>query len=165
MKQFMRYSLLSIFVVLYCVALSGCTPDAPSIESVETCFESNYEDILTVVDFIANSDCDLIIIRGSDGTMRADSETVTIEEENVYNAVKRLLVSNGAYCLISKYKNTIQFEQWQGSIVDIGCGIAYSINETDWPYIEFATEIEPLSRSGWYYYVDDYNAWRTGKRP
>ena len=40
-------------------------------------------------------------------------------------------------------------------------GIAYSINKTDKPVIEFLTELEQLSENGWYYYKADYNEWRT----
>ena len=151
-------------VLIISVLLIICFSNPPNVSSIERCFESNYNDIQIVVKFMENSNYASISIKENDGTMRADLTTVTIEDKGVRDAVERLLGPYGDYHNIYKYRNTITISQWKG-LTDIGCGIAYSINETDTPYVEFATVLKPLNRAGWYYYVDDYNAWRTGKRP
>lgn len=152
------------FVLMISVLATTCFSKPPSIASVERRFENNYKDIQTVVEFMANSGYKSIILKGNDGTMRADLEIVTIDDESVCDAVECLLGSYGAYQSIYMRNNTVTIRQWRG-LTDIGCGIAYSTNKTDAPYVDYATELKPLSREGWYYYVDDYNAWRTGKRP
>lgn len=151
-------------VIIISVLMAAWLSNPPSVASVESRFEDNYNDIQVVVEFMANSSCSSIIIKGNDGTMRADLATVTIDNISVCDAVERLLGPNGAYHSISKRGSTVTIRQWRG-LTDIGCGIAYSINETSTPSVEYATELEPLSRAGWYYYVDDYNEWRVGKRP
>ncbi len=161
----MRKLISGVFLALMiCVLIIVCFSIPPSIASVESNFENDYNDIQVVVDFMVNSDYTTISIQGNDGTMRADFATVTIDDKRVCEAVERLLGPYGAYDDIYKDNNTVTIDLWRG-ITDIGCGIAYSINETETPNVAYATELKPLSRAGWYYYVDDYNAWRTGKRP
>lgn len=148
--------------------LTGCSSKPPSVESVEEHFQNNYDDIQIVVEFMSNSGYNSIYIKGIDGMMLADLEDVPITDESVFDAVKRLLgtplTGNRQYYYVSKSSNTIEFYQWKGT-AEIGCGIAYTINGTDIPDVQYATELVQLSEPGWYYYVDDYNAWRTGKRP
>ena len=89
-------------------------------------------------------------------TMQADLRELPIEDREVTAAVQRL---QDSYQNIRKNGNTIVLNQWAG-LADIGCGIAYSINGTDAPKVQFMTVLVPLSEDGWYYYVDDYNEWR-----
>lgn len=159
----------SIFLVAsMCTALTGCISEPPSLESVEEHFQKNREDIQIVVDFLVGRECPHIYIDEADGTMREDLETVEIEDEGVNKAIKRLLgrsiLGEQQYKNISRERNTILLDQWHGSM-DIGAGIGLSVNGEDLPYPYYCTEIVSMSEPGWYYYVEDYNAWRVGKRP
>ena len=160
MKKIIRY-VLSLLCL--CALLAACSRNIPSKEDIEGHFQDNYNDIQIVIDFMINTNYGSIYIDETNGTMRADLEKVNITDDNVKRAVKNLLggflKQDGQYYSISMHNNTIEFHQWSGS-QDIGCGIAYSINGTDIPDIEYCTELVPLSETGWYYYVDDYNTWR-----
>lgn len=164
----MRKFLPLFLIVCLCIALTSCASSPPDIESVDICFQKNYEDIQLIVDFMKNSAYDSIYIDSVDETMYADFKTVDIKDKEINNALTRLLkkpfVGSQQYYFVSKSGNTITLLQWK-SAQDIGCGVAYSINGTALPEIEYCTELESLSKIGWYYYVDDYNAWRSGERP
>lgn len=132
----------------------------PSVEEVEQHFLENYLDIQTVISFALHSNYENIYIRDMSGVVFADFSDVVIEDEAVLAAVRNLL-SGKTYKSISfdKSYNAIKFLQWT-QFNDTGCGIVYSINGVDEPYIEYCTQLIPLSKDGWYYYVSDYNEWR-----
>ena len=107
-----------------------------------------------------------IYIENTDGTMLVDASGTMqngliekqIDDDMVVAAVSQLL-ENREYVDINKIGNTIEFQQWSG-LLDIGCGIAYTVNGTDAPEIQFATKLIPISEDGWFYYIYDYNEWR-----
>lgn len=152
--------LLTVLAFLL-VFFSGCkdlnTP--PDIDSIQERFGTSYDSIETVVDFLISCGYEDVSIRDTKGTMVADLTRVQINNDDVSTAVKSL-IDNGKYLLIVKNGNTIYFLMWRG-LRDIGCGIAYTINGVDTPEIEYSTELTPLSEDGWFYYVSDYNTWRS----
>ena len=153
----------ALIVLTLGLIITGCSSNPPGKESVEKHFQENYNDIQTVVEFMCNSEYDSIHINTADGTMWADFEDgVVIEEKSVRDAIGRLLGASSIrqYYYVYKSGNTIDFLQWKG-IAEISSGVAYSINGTDLPYIDYPTVLEPMSEPGWYYYVDDYNTWRS----
>ena len=169
MKKLLYLPCTLLVAFLFCLCLKSCFPVRPSFESIETHFRNNYEDIQIIVEFISGSTYNSVFINTSDGTMLADLETLEIEDENVKKAIKRLLggtfVRERQYYSVSMSGNTIWLLQWK-SPQDVGCGVTYSINKTDiMDAMDYITELVPLSEAGWYCYVDDYNAWRTGKHP
>ena len=155
MKRRISCALLACLLAFLCL---GCSSTPPDVELVDKRFNENYDDILTVVSFLVNSGHKVIHIKDCSGTMFVEFEWIEITDASVNSAINRLLGS-GHYRAIYKIGNTIQFPQWIG-LQDIGCGIAYTINGKDIPDIQFVTELVPLARDGWYYYVDDYNKWR-----
>lgn len=168
MKKVFRI-ICSLFLIMsICSILIGCSSEPPDVVFVEEHFRNNQEDIQTVVDFILSTEYSSVIIDTTDGTMLADLETVEINKENVNGAIKRLLGEtlgdSRQYYSIYRSLNTIKLSQWENAH-DCGCGVAYAIYDGVAPVIQYCTELVPLSEDGWYYYVDDYNAWRTGKRP
>lgn len=168
MKRLFQIPCSCLLVVFLGIGLTGCFSEPPGVEDIEADFQSNYEDIQIVVGFLEDSAYESVQITSVDGTMWADFETVLIEDEDVNSAVGRILkrpyADDGRYYAVYKSGNTIEFYQWKSS-QDKGCGVAYSINGTDLPEVTYCTELVPLSEAGWYYYVDDYNEWRVGKRP
>ena len=168
MTRFLRFLLSISIVVFSCILLTGCLSSPPDAESVDARFQNNYEDIQIVVDFVIDSEYQDIHINTTDGMMWADFETVEISNEEVNSAINRLLGrsfwGDRQYLAIYKSGHTISLPQWSGP-QDNGCGVACYITEVMLPRIEYCTELTPLSQTGWYYYVDDYNAWRVGKRP
>ncbi len=146
--------------VLSLTLLTGCVllPTPPSTDLVDQRFNENIANIEIIISFMEHSGYEDIYINDTSGTMLADLETVEIPDEAVKNAVEHLL-GKGLYRSIDKIENTVFLLQWAGSM-DLGCGIAYSINNTDPPEVQYMTQLLPLSQAGWYYYVSDFNAWR-----
>lgn len=142
-------------VLLLSACASHNTP--PDIAYVQEQFESNFDDINTIIGYMIDSGYENIYITDTAGTMSADLTRVEISNSDVMDAVNRVLET---YIKISKVGNTIKLLQWRG-IRDIGCGIAYSINGINEPEIQFATELIPIAEYGWFYYVSDYNKWRS----
>lgn len=134
----------------------------PSVNTVQQCFDENRQDILLVVSFMKDLGFEDVYITDASKKALADFTTIKISDNEVGDAIQRLLGSN-TYVQISKMDETISFLQWAGSS-DIGCGIVYSQDIDESIDREFITELAPLSDECWFYYVSDYNAWRTGKR-
>ena len=145
-----------LLAVLFLTACAGHnTP--PTIAYEQEKFESNFDDINTIIGYMIDSGYESIQITDTSGTMLADLTRVEINNSDVMDAVSRALET---YIKISKNGNTIKLFQWRG-IRDIGCGIAYSIDGINKPQIQFVTELIPLAEDGWFYYVSDYNKWRS----
>lgn len=152
---------LILLTVLLIILVSSChgynTP--PSVSYVKNKFILNHNEINVIVEYMINAGYEDIYISSADGFMIADLMKIQICDESFLAAVKKLIQDN-AYIHISKNGNTISFLQWRG-IKDIGCGVAYSINGINAPDIQFMTELVPIFDAGWFYYVSDYNKWRS----
>ena len=164
-----------IFIALLLVLpLSGCvlakrnTP--PTVETVETWFQENRADFLTIVDYCRRSEYELLIISlyevygdtSLDDVLDdvfADFDSITIEDREVRSAIERLF-SKGICLGIYKEGKVIEFLLWTGFIRDIGCGLLYISIPNHKPSTQYMTERQPLSEDGWFYYIDDYNEWR-----
>ena len=151
------------FALLLGVTLTGCalfnTP--PSASDIDNLLDENYSYIMIVTEFLIDLEYDAVYISDTSQKMFADFNQINITKSSVNSAI-RYLWENKVCRGISKQGNTIQIRHWSGS-QEIGCGLAYSINHTDVPEIQFVTELSPLSKDGWYYYVDNYNKWRNEK--
>ena len=170
MRHLVKSILAAVWICSILLAFSGCAAikelnTTPTVQEVEQRFESNRDDILTVVDFLVESEHEDILIWDADGTMKVDLDPsdskldqIAIYDEDVRTAVDHLL-GRGAYKRIMKDGNTIDLPQWYSSQQQ-GCGIAYSINGIDLPEVDYVTEYIPLDEEGWYYYAYDYNEWR-----
>ena len=142
------------------VLLSCCYQNTPpGIKTVQSQMDENINDIQSVVDFLKKSDYEKIYITNADGTMNADFKNEQIADINVCLAVNHLFQDN-QYLKICKDGNTVYLLQWKG-LRDIGCGIAYTINGVDIPVIAYSTELLPLSNDGWFYYISDYELWKS----
>ena len=147
--------LIAVFLVVINIFV-GCTNrEPPSLEEMEDYWETNREDILLVTNFLMQQEGDVFI--DYDGYSFESWFDVPIPDK-IHNAVKRL--RNTQRICVSKSENTIQFIIWIPPMTEIDSGLAFSINGTDLPSIAYATVITPLSESGWYYYVADFNEWR-----
>ena len=130
----------------------------PSIGSVEKSFDKYQEDIEHVVNFLIEEKYESILIRDSSGMMQADLQWMEIHEDNILDALNRLFALRDNM-QIYKDGNTIKLLWWTHP-QNISSSIAYSVNKTDLPDVQYATEILPMSDDGWYYVIADYNAWR-----
>ncbi len=150
---------LFVVTLLIAITLSSCAKfmSPPTVQEVESKFNQNREDIMIVTNYLAESEYGRIYLHDTSGNMSVGTSNISISDQIVIDSIKRLSLKG--YTVIIKDGNTIHFQQWT-RFTDAGCGIAYSINKTSAPRIEFLTQLEPLSEEGWYYYVDDYAQWR-----
>lgn len=169
MKSLRIYVFIAILIVLILglvlsfgltlTRYSYSTP--PNISIVQDLFDRNANDIQTVVSFLIGLEQNNVYINNADGTIIADLEVINILDSSVNKSVDSLLKGQNYYH-ICKTGNTIYLLQWKG-LHDIGCGIAYTINGISLPEVEYATLLLPLSNKGWYYYVSDYETWKTNQ--
>ena len=154
------FCLVIVFCMLTCLYLAASIFNQPlDFSCAQTRFENHKTDILLISDFMVKSNFENIYFFEKQGRIIADFEELVIEQISIKNAIDRL-ITNGDFLEISKEGDTLIFEMWNGSL-DVGCGVAYSINCNNAPEIQFQTELIPLGESGWYYYIYDYNKWRT----
>lgn len=157
----MKFRFVLLFVLLLiCVGMIAgcCRSTPPNIDTVQQVFDRNRDDLQTVAHFLKNSGYNNVYITERNGTMIADLNVVLISEPKILLAIDRLLSTENFYN-ICKVDNTVYLLHWKG-LQDIGCGIAYSIDKWTVPYIEYVTELSPLSDGRWFYYVSDYEFWR-----
>ena len=151
-----------ITLVLLLVALVSILPACAGSDArldmnrAQKILRDNRNDINIVTDFLSELDYCNVYIRNDGEHMQADLVDIYINDARVSEATKRLL---DTYVNINKIGNTIYLLQVKGP--DIGYGIAYSINGTDTPEVQFMTELTPLTEDGWFFYISDYNTWRS----
>lgn len=158
----MKKIIMWILIPLLAIGLVSCYRNAfypPSIQSVEDQLLDNYEELSLIKDFFLQSGYSSIYIHSANGYMFADMKNILIPDDNVREIIKAL-IADAKYSVIIKDGNTIWFQQWT-RFTDAGAGLAYSPSETELNKIQYLTEYEPLSEVNWYYYVDDYNEWRS----
>ncbi len=159
MKKTNCIGLLCMMLIVMLFATScAARQEPPNILTIEDRFQHSKEDILLVTEYLAHCGYENFYIRADGKTALADLTDIAITDTDVMSAVEHL-EKEGFYSF-DKHGNTVEFLMWKGFIVDIGCGILYSINGRDEPAAPYMTKIEPLSERGWYYYVSDFNQWR-----
>ena len=164
MKVVYKHFMLYIPVIAMLLSFCSCSfTEPPEIDEVERTFQKHYDDIQIVVDFMISSEYEIIMIDSFEkcGIVKTyeyhrKSEELVLDAKTE-EAINRLL--DTGYENMAKVQNTIKFQEWH-RFNDVGCGVAYTINEQDLPEIQYVTEIIPLEKDGWYYYVVDFNQWR-----
>jgi len=144
------------------VLLRSCTVSnrQPDEDDLEQYLDENNDDFNTVLDYLLNQN----------GRVHFEYDGINFENwfdtelpNDVKSAIIRLKRHNRI--IVMKSGNTILIELWHPFMRELSCGLAYSINGSDEPVVEYATEMTPLSEPGWYYYVDDFNTWRAEQDP
>ena len=153
------FACLLMLFILFQISGSVCEP--PDFQSVYSDFEYYKQDILLVLNYLIDSNYENVYFIKETGEMVADFRRIEVNEEPVVEAILRLFDS-GRFINVSKIGGTIEFEMWNG-IRDVGCGVAYSMDSNKYPDIQFQTELLALPESGWYYYIYDYDKWRSNR--
>ena len=153
--------ILCFLTVLICFFVFITYKPLPDVNSVQNQFLDNYDSISIITAFMESSGYENIYIYDDSGVMVADLEERQIDDTLVFETVKHLIKS-GKYVRIAKRGNTIWFLQ-KKRIRNVGCGIAYTINGTDKPQIDYVTDLVALSAENWYYYAYDYEAMRSSR--
>ena len=163
MKKVIKYLALFISLGGLIALLYSCftvnTP--PSFRYVSNCFERDKEDLILVAEHLLRSESTtFFVVDYIDENWEialAELERVEIWDDSLLNALQGL--KEKGYKYISMNDNSVEFNLWSG-IRDISCGIVFAAQGTKIS-VSHVTEIKNIEQSGWYYYIADYNKWRT----
>jgi hypothetical protein len=116
-------------------------------------FTDNYANIVTVTEYLVNSDESNIYIRNE-----SDIEALFADTHGGDDAKEAFctLYEKG-FDRINKECGTVQFRR--SSRLEYGNGVLYSVGGSEID-IQFLTKLVPLAEENWYYYEEDYNEWR-----
>lgn len=136
----------------------------PKFEKIEQQFTENYDEIQQAADFLIDSgyksihiNSDLSVCYVSDGQVYFEEmHNMTTDTDKLSAAEK--LFRDMDILELSKNNNVIEICVWKR--FDVYCGICYSMDQNGVPDVQFLTESKPLNKTGWYYYVADYDKWR-----
>lgn len=151
-------AIVSMPVIFFVIFLFIMVPPEPSIAKMEKELIKNKEEIMTVVDFLAEHGSKEVYIDNDvlkeqsfcyDGDFKKEELSC---DTVVYKAIEKL--SKVGYREYNKEKSTITFKRW--SSIDISSGIAYTLDGSK-PVISELSVLKPLSESGWYYYFTSYD--------
>lgn len=160
------YVFVSVFVVVLLVLLAKVIFDSantpPDLRRVQAVFDENREEIQLVTTYLMESGYDSVYISDSGQRIMADFSPLTISDSDVSDAIRKLFAS-GKYKQINKIGGTVVFLQWTGPC-DIGCGALFSRNLEESIEDQWLTTVCPMEDAQWFYYVSDYNAWKSGVR-
>ena len=164
----MRKNHRLVLVIILILTMTGCHifRIPPSQENLQNELERNLEDILLITQFLLDQECEEVFILHEDGINGNMNEGVIDKEianEAVKNTVYRQMKENPDLSF-SRMNNSVHINMWT-HFQNISCGLVYSVDGKDFSAVQYATEIVPMEIDGWYYVVEDYNAYRTGKRP
>lgn len=150
-----------VLAALILCGLCGCKVfdnEIPTVSEIQDIFDRDKVALLLIKDYLINSGYSEFYIYDDCKTARIGlNQKIQLEDEAIISALQQL--RNSGYKSIDKDGNTIAFWVWS-KFNDTGCGIAYSIDGKQIS-IEYLTESVPLSEDGWYYFVDDFNEWRS----
>ena len=156
---------LCFCLVATCFSACSISSIPPGKEKMERRLADSYEDFKLVTEYLLSLPCeDAYIYEDRPGEFLGDLTWYTIEDSQVKDAVQRLLKNGTQEIAKDKERNAVQFTMWT-SFHEIDCGILYAIEESRIPTAQFMTQLEPMEQASWYYYVADYNLWRsTGRK-
>lgn len=156
--------LFCVIVVLTALLFNGCIKNAPpNVDEIYREFQENQKDFQLIADYFLDTDYESIFINRGDEFFWADFHQYPFVEVdgNVYSTISYMFNEKG-YLGISKNSTQlgVEFRMWTDNR-SIDCGVVYAISSDTEPQPEFVTELVPLPEEGWYYYVSDYNEWRS----
>lgn len=156
--------LLCIVALLLTLFFSSCKQKSqPSLDEIYREFQENQGDFQQIANYFSSVKYESIFIDSDDEFFWADFHEYPFDEMDakVYNAINYLFKEKG-YLGISKsnIQLGVEFRMWTDNR-SIDCGVIYAVHNDTEPQPEFVVELVPLPEEGWYYYVSDYNKWRS----
>ena len=161
-----------LIIVLF---LSSCYWEEPYTiqEQIAEEFYSNYNNIVTITEYLIHAPFDNITIQNNDylynnktygywfaynadNSINTNVGLIPIENKKIVDILTELF-RNRKYQTIVKNKNTIHFQLCDN--LDMGRGIVF-VKDDSKPEMQFVTEIQSLNKENWYYYEVDFNQWK-----
>ena len=129
----------------------------PNANQAGRIFQANQEDMQIVVAYMMKTE-------NRNFYIGANADNIIPLDRDVIDAINRLFQQG--FRSIEKNEEGVRFLRWIHRI-EQGHGIVYLPNgrlHDGTGLIPFLTELEPLSETGWYYYVDFFSEWRRRQR-
>ena len=160
MKRRVIIASIIIAALLVVVLNNACFRSAkPNEQKTIGIFTEEKENLIIVADYLKNLDYPSCFIGSDNGQLYAAFDYHEIDDISVVEAIKRLWEKGCTHISKNHEMNSISFELWYND-QDMACGMLTCIREDEDAKVQFMTEIKKLS-TDWYYYVSDYNTWRT----
>ena len=170
-------SVMAAFIIFILIrtVLSFFEPFATpnqNIEDMKEDFSLNQKYIFMVRDFLISSEFEEIsilerhVIEHQEMFTGLETGRVPIDDAEILEAL-RTLFDNG-YRSMSKGDNLVAFLRWTG--LDTGIGLVYSICgrtptvPSNTNILQFLVHIELFIIENWYFYIEDFNVWRSRYR-
>ena len=159
----MKRNVSLLCIVLLLISFYSCAVSPLSYNDTLEVFMKHKDEFLIIVDFLQSlDDYDSVNISKFNGTIFANLHYIDIKDKTIVTALSE--IHNAGCNDINKKGEQISFELWS-SFTDIGCGLLYSDKKIhtaeDCNAEQYITAITPLEELNWYYYISDYNLWRS----
>ncbi|WP_405356393.1 hypothetical protein [Ruminococcus sp.] len=167
-------------ILLFLSSCSSINSEPPTVERMKESFSEHEADFQAIADYLIMTCADLPDFKSAtikdgkitqyrldpDGVQLNKTET-SVADSPIADNCKRLKQAGCkdiGMCISGKEtQNAVCFTMWSRDIKQAECGIAYSVNGTDPPVIQFKTELSPIAKDRWYYFLADYEEWRNTK--
>ena len=155
-----------IILVSATCCFSGCNAKPPSIDQIEKLYLKNESDFRSVSDFLTGLPSDSVYIGDDSGIIHADLTDQQIADPLIVDSLRRLWKAGCSSIYMNRSCNAITFVLWKTELVgDAEAGVLYAIDadEGKAPAAQYLTELQPMT-GAWYYYIADYEEWRTHRQ-
>lgn len=152
-----------LVLLLLFLGMAGCgRQKKPDPDAVTQQFQQDQADLETIAAWLLAAEQKEIYINTEKGQLSifADFEDLPLDD-SLLPPINRLK-KQWQYADMAKHEdwNALVFPMWTDHL-ERECGVVYAIDPEKAPTVQFLTQLEPLSEEGWYYYVSDYNLWRS----
>ena len=134
---------------------------SPSVEDVESFVTENWNDISVINDYLLELGDRDAYISDNDGSILIELHDGKIEDDAVMQSVQSLWKKGCDSIYKNRERNSISYSLWHRTMGGVECGFEYAIDHTLFPEVQYQTEMNPLSEEGWYYYLSEYEKWRS----
>jgi len=181
----MKKAIICLLIPVLLIVLSGCSfiySEAPDVVKMESVFSEHKADFQSITNYLTETypvtpDLYSVYIEGNKitvfrtqtGTYQLDRKDIAVADtpiSDAYNNLKKAgcqSISMAPQINGKGQENAIYFRMWLRTIDEADGGIAYAVDNSYPPQIEFQTALEALSEDGWYYCLAEYNKWRITK--
>ena len=159
MKNKNRWQWFALAIVAALLALRWIW----GIVSINYYFERDYEEMQVIAEYFSlpenASEKGSISYKSKASVEQGNDYVKKVEDPNVRKAMIDLF-DKGYRRIAFSANDTVYFQKNMALISGASRGYAISLRESEELKIQFLIEQKPMSKDGWYYYVEDYNEWR-----
>ena len=152
------------FIILAFCCFSGCDTQPPTVNQVEHQYLEYESDFRTVQNYLTSLQADSVYITNTSGNVLIDLSDRRIDDPLVVNSLQQLWKAGCSSIYMNRLDNSISFVLWKTALIgDAEAGVLYAIDSdgSKLPATQYLTELQPLSKKSWYYYIADYEKWRS----